>query len=172
MRANAFGSFRAVRVDVAAVEGGHRVAAIDGLLEGPDVQLAAAAAVGRVLVRHAGAILRHPTGGHRHVRIVDQCVVAAEVHTHKRRRRRFPFVRHHQQQMHARRAVRTEVNDDFLLGGFAVEVILVHAFHGETQFGRRRGLSIHVVLEEGFQFRAALVDPLPFGLNRLTAEHH
>ena len=44
----------AVRIDVAAVEGGDGVAAVDRLLQRPDVDLLAAAGVGRPVVLDAG----------------------------------------------------------------------------------------------------------------------
>ncbi len=87
MRLDAFALIGAIGIDVAAVYRGHGVAAVDGLLDRPDIGLRAPAGVRGTIAFHAFAVRGHPSFGQRHERVLHDRVVAVEIQSQEHRRR-------------------------------------------------------------------------------------
>jgi hypothetical protein len=175
---NALALVLLVRVDVAVVESRHRVTALDGLLQRPDVLLLAAPRLGGPVVLDAGVIGVHPRGRDGNLLVIDQGMVAAEVHTDEHRGRALAAVRDDEQHVGRLRPARGDRHGQLFQRRLASERLPVLVKHLDVQLaglGRAaisRLLAVHVVLKERFQLGAALRLPLFLRGDARAVEHH
>ena len=152
---------RRVGINVAVVERRHRVAAVDHVLDPPDLRPRATAGLGRPVLHHSRAALRHPVVRQPHPRVVDQRVIAEVIHPKNYRRRRRALVGHHEHQVD-RRNLRAGRNGSSLRSSVALPPKAVHVHSLDLAGNRlrfRRKLAVHVVLEQTNQLRSPLLDP-------------
>src|SRR6516165_2767331 len=122
-----FAHVGAVRIDVARVERRHRVTAVDGLLNVPDVDLRAPARLGGTVVLYAFLIRVDPIRVQMNLRIVEHRVVAAKVHDDEHRRRPLALVWDDEQQMNLRPIYAGERERDLLESCLAGERLGIDA---------------------------------------------
>ncbi len=163
--------FLAVGIDLAVVEGCHRVTALDGLIQRPGILVLAAIGRGRPVVLDAGTGV-HPHGRNVDGGIIDQGVVACEVHAHEDRSRSLALGGDDEQHVNFRSRQGRERETDLAEDRLAVQCLRVLML--DLRLYRRGGwkLAIHVVLEEPFQLRPALLFPLLGASDPVAVEHH
>src|SRR5262249_28866285 len=155
VRLDAFADVGPVRVDVAAIESGDGVASINRLLDGPHVDLSATAGFGRAIVLDAGIMAVDPRSRQGHAGVLDQRVVAAEVHAQKDRSRTLACIGDNQKQVNLGTVGWAEGDIDFFLGSFAAEEAVIFALdRWSNPGGCGRRVTVHVVLEESLQLRS------------------
>src|SRR5262249_21769828 len=130
VRLDAFADVGPIGIDVAAIESGDGIATIDRLLDGPHVDLRATPGFGGVVVLDAGKMAIDPRRRQGHARVLDQRVVAAEIHAQKDWSRALACIGDNQKQVNLRTVWRAEGDGDFLLGRLAVEEAVIFALDG------------------------------------------
>ena len=150
-----------VGVDVAIVERGDRVPALNRLFDAPEIDPRAATSLGRPVVHDALASFRHPVRGQAHRRVPHQGVVAKVVQGENDRCWALPAVGNDQHQVNRRQLGRPEPDGHFPERCPAAQRVAVFALDLAGHFfGRRRQEPVHVVLEQGDELGPALIEPL------------
>src|SRR4029077_15586695 len=131
------------------------------LLDGPNIELRAAARLGRPVFLDTGATTVQPTRRQTHGWVFDKRVIAAEVRAQKRGGRSMALIRNHEQQVQARYFGRPERGAHFFERRLAAKRLAILILYlGLDLLGSSGQVTVHVVLEQFLQLRAALAQPV------------
>src|SRR5438552_7482015 len=134
LRPNSFRGVWPVRLDIAVVKRREGVAAIDGLVNRPNVDLFASTRFGGVVVRASWRSAGHPTCRRWDQGIIDYHVIAVKVQSEKHGRRFGTRVWRDDEQMDRRVFLPGQVNGHLLKGGLAIKNSSVHALDDGARF--------------------------------------